>query len=87
MPQQYPLLHQPPQQQPYIAETYNSNDNNTSNTFPSPRQPIYNNYPQYPTYSATQPQIQSQPSNNSPINNKPDFQRFYGPVSLYLEKF
>jgi hypothetical protein len=49
--------------------------------FPSPRQPTYNNYSQYPTYQPTQTQTQPQPQNTSPTNNKADFQRFYGPVS------
>ena len=81
MPQQYPLLQQQ-QQQPYMTETYVPNGNNPSTMFASPRQPMNNNYPQYPPYSAMQPQIQSQPSNNSPRNNQPpDFQRFYGQVS------
>jgi len=84
MPQQYSALHQQQQQQqqPYITETYIPGDNNTSNLFPSPRQqPMYNNYSQYPTYQSARPQTQTQPSNNPPNNNQPDFQRFYGPVS------
>lgn len=86
MPQQYPLYQQTQQQQqtPYMTERYNPpNDNNPSNTaFPSPRQSNYNNYPPYPSgYPPPQPQIQSEPSNNPPNNDKPDFQRFYGPVS------
>lgn len=80
MPQQYPFhQQQQPQQQPFMTETFNPNDNNTSNMF-TPRQPMYNNYsPQYPIYQPPQP------SNNSPTNNKPDFQRFYGPVSVYTK--
>ncbi len=83
MPQQYPVLHQQQQQQqqPYITETYVPSDNSTLNMFPSPRQPTYNNYSQYPTYQPTQTQTQPQPQNTSPTNNKADFQRFYGPVS------
>ena len=82
MPQQYPLIQQQQQQQPYVTENYVPNDNNRSTMFASPSQPMNNNYPQYPPYSATQPQIQSQPPNNSPrSNNPPDFQRFYGTVS------
>ncbi|CAF0781133.1 unnamed protein product [Rotaria sp. Silwood1] len=105
MPQQYVLHHPPPpppilspssqpvlqqQQQPFMTEPYIPNDSNPSNVFGSPRQPMYNNYSQYPTYSTTQPQAQLQPPNNSSINtnttttnnnnnNNPDFQRFYGP--------
>lgn len=74
MPQQYPLQQQ---QQPYVTETYMPSNNNTSNMFTTARQPVYNNYPQHSTYQPPQPQ----PSNSSPTNSKPDFQRFYGPVS------
>jgi hypothetical protein len=78
MPQKYPLYQQ--QQQPYMSDPYMSNNNTTSNMFASPRQPIYNDY------SNTPPQIQSQPSNNTPNNNnRADFQRFYGPVSFSIE--
>ncbi len=75
------LLHQQQQQQPYMSDPYMSNNNTTSNMFASPRQPTYNGY------SNTQPQIQSQPSNNTPNNNRADFQRFYGPgpVSFSME--
>jgi hypothetical protein len=93
MPQQYPLQ-QPPsqqqQQQPYMTEPYMPNDNNTSNMYGSPRQQMYNNYPQYPAYSPTQRQTQlpppPPPPNNSSNMNPSEFQRFYGPVSLHTKK-
>ncbi|CAF2489953.1 unnamed protein product [Rotaria sp. Silwood2] len=81
------------QQQPYMTDPYIPNDSNPSNAYGSPRQPMYNNYSQYPTYSPSQPQAQLQPPINSSTNNNtnttttninnnnPDFQRFYGPNS------
>ena len=122
MPQQYPLLHQQqqpsPSSQPYMNENYMPNGNNGSNTFPSPRQSVYNQQPpmnqpygpndnnsstmypsprppmynNYSNYSPPQPQMQPPPppppqqqqSNNPPNGGKPDFQRFYGPVSISM---
>ncbi|CAF0966951.1 unnamed protein product [Rotaria sordida] len=105
MPQQYVLHHPPPpvppippsssqllqqQQQSYMTEPYIANNSNPSNLYGSPRQPMYNNYPQYPIYSPPQPQAQSQLPNNSSANNNTntttnnnnnnnsDFQHFYG---------
>ncbi|CAF4448414.1 unnamed protein product, partial [Adineta steineri] len=66
MPLQYSLHHQP-----HSTETYIPNENNLSKTNGSSQQPIYDNHPQYPVYSSTQPQ---------PSNTNFDFQRFYEPV-------
>jgi hypothetical protein len=84
-----------------MTETYRPNDNNGPNMYGSPRQPTYDNngpnlygssrqptydnYPPQPSYSPTQRQTQFQQPNNSSNNNPPDFQRFYGPVSLHLK--
>ncbi len=84
MPQQYPLNHQQYQQQPFMTETYIPHDNSSLNMFASPRQSAYNNYP---TYQPPQPQPQTQRATDTPNINKPDFHRFYGPVSVCVEKF
>ncbi|CAF0962744.1 unnamed protein product [Adineta steineri] len=68
MPLQYSLHHQP-----HSTETYIPNENNLSKTNGSSQQPIYDNHPQYPVYSSTQPQ---------PSNTNFDFQRFYEPGNL-----
>lgn len=80
MPQQFTLHQQQPPA--YATETYlhNDNNNNSSNTYMTPRQTSFsnNNYSQYQNNTQSQTQIQ-QPNTN---NSLPDFQRFYGPVCI-----